>query len=72
VNKNAAPFLIMHGDKDDFVPIAQSEELDAALKKAGVEVTFQTITGAGHGFGIKTAELAKPITEFFDKHLKAK
>ena len=71
VNKNAAPFLIMHGDKDPLVPIHQSEELEAALKKAGVEVTFQAIAGAGHGFGAKTIELAVPIREFFDKHLKA-
>ena len=72
VSKNAAPCLIMHGDKDPLVPIHQSEELEADLKKAGVEVTFTVIAGAGHGFGSKSAELAQPIKEFFDKHLKGK
>jgi acetyl esterase/lipase len=49
VGKDAAPTLIMHGDKDNLVPISQSEELAAALKKAGVEVTFQVVKGNGHG-----------------------
>ena len=47
VSKDAAPMLIMHGDKDNLVPIGQSEELAAALKKAGVEVTFQVVKGNG-------------------------
>ncbi len=70
VNKNSAPFLIQHGDKDPLVPIAQSEELEEYLKKAGVEVTLQKIAGAGHGFGNKESEIAPPIKAFFEKHLK--
>lgn len=50
VSKNDPPFLIMHGDKDQMVPINQSELLVAALKKAEVKVTFETVRGAGHGF----------------------
>jgi putative heme-binding domain-containing protein len=71
VRKDAAPFLIMHGDKDRIVPYAQSEELAAALKKAGAQVTLKKIEGAGHG----GEEFASPenrrlIVEFFDKYLK--
>ena len=47
VSKDDAPFLIMHGDKDKLVPLSQSEVFTAALKKAGVEVTLQTLPGAG-------------------------
>ncbi len=43
------PFLICHGDADPLVPHHQSELLEAALKKAGVPVTFYTVKGAGHG-----------------------
>ena len=71
VSKNAAPFLIMHGDRDPAVPFNQSELLAAALKKAGVEVTLQPLQGAGHGgpaFG--TPENRRRIEEFFDRHLK--
>ena len=69
VTKDAAPFLIMHGDKDTTVPHHQSELLNEALKKAGVEVTFKTVEGAGHGFG--GPEITKTVQDFFDKHLKA-
>ena len=69
VSKDDPPFLIMHGDKDILVPIHQSQLLTEALKKAGVEVTFKTVEGAGHGFG--GPEIMKPVEEFFDKHLKA-
>ncbi len=71
VNKEAAPFLIMHGDKDRVVPYAQSVELAEALKKAGVDVTLKKIEGAGHGGPRFTStENRKLIVDFFDKHLK--
>ncbi len=70
VSKDAAPMLIMHGDKDNLVPISQSEELAAALKKAGVEVTFQVVKGNGHGGpDFLNPENRKRIVDFFDKHL---
>ena len=63
--------LIMHGDKDPLVPISQSEELAAALKKAGVEVTFQVVKGNGHGGpDFLNPENRKLILDFFDKHLR--
>ena len=48
IDKNDPPFLIMHGDKDDLVPHAQSVILAKALIDAGVEVTMKTIPGAAH------------------------
>ena len=68
VSKDAPPFLIMHGDKDPLIPLAQSQELDAALQKAGVDTTLFVVQGGGHGFG--GPELMKQVREFFDKHLK--
>lgn len=71
VTKDAAPFLIVHGDKDPLVPLGQSEELAAALKKVGVEVTLKVLPGAGHGGPVFTSpENFKMIVDFFDKHLK--
>jgi acetyl esterase/lipase len=49
VSPAAPPFLIVHGDQDPLVPYHQSQLLDAALRAAGVPVTFYTVTGAGHG-----------------------
>jgi acetyl esterase/lipase len=71
VSKDSPPFLILHGDRDNLVPYAQSVELTDLLTKAGVEVTLQRIPGAGHGgpaFGLPA--IARLTTAFFDKHLK--
>jgi len=68
ITKNAPPFLILHGDKDMTVPHNQSELLYEALKKAGVDVTFHTVKGGGHGFG--GPEINKMVAEFFDRVLK--
>jgi acetyl esterase/lipase len=43
------PFLLIHGDKDESVPFAQSEEMEKALKAAGVPVKLIRVEGAGHG-----------------------
>ncbi|BDI33694.1 hypothetical protein CCAX7_57450 [Capsulimonas corticalis] len=49
VSKSAPPFLIMHGDKDSLVPVAQSQELYDALKADGADVTLKIVAGAEHG-----------------------
>jgi dipeptidyl aminopeptidase/acylaminoacyl peptidase len=46
VTKDAAPFLIMHGDQDDVVPLAQSVKLAETLQRAGGEVTLQIYGGS--------------------------
>jgi acetyl esterase/lipase len=70
VSKDDPPFLIMHGDKDPLVPHHQSEILVEALKKAGVDVTFKTVEGAGHGFGGR--DIDAKVDAFFDRHLRKK
>jgi acetyl esterase/lipase len=71
VTKDDPPFLIVHGDTDPLVPHHQSEILEAALKKAGVPVTFYTVKGGGHG-GFKDPNVPKLTRDFFDKTLKNK
>jgi len=71
VTKDDPPFLIVHGDKDLTVPHNQSRLLYDALKKAGVQVKFHTVKGAGHG-RFKSPEVNKMVDNFFDKHLKGK
>lgn len=68
VSKDDPPFLIMHGDQDFTVPILQSQILAETLTKAGVDVTFRTIAGAGHGFGGR--DIFEEVGAFFDKHLQ--
>ena len=43
------PFLIVHGDKDRNVPMAQSVELMEALLKEGHEADFIKVKNADHG-----------------------
>jgi dipeptidyl aminopeptidase/acylaminoacyl peptidase len=70
VGKDSAPFLIMHGDKDNIVPLRQSELLADALKKVGVEVKLEVVKGSGHGGpGFNSPESRKLIEDFFAKHL---
>lgn len=71
VKKDAAPFLIMHGDKDDLVPLQQSQIFEAALKKSGVECTLTVLPGGGHdGPAFFTLPIMASILEFLDRHLK--
>jgi acetyl esterase/lipase len=71
ISKDAPPFLIVHGDKDPAVPMIQSELLDEALRKAGVESTLIRVVGGAHGGpGFINAENRKKIEAFFEKHLK--
>lgn len=77
IHKNAPPFLILQGDKDDIVPPIQSQEFYDKLKAAGVPATLVMVKNAGHGFvprggpiNPSALELAQTIAAFFDKHLK--
>ncbi|MGC4107931.1 MAG: alpha/beta hydrolase [Thermomicrobiales bacterium] len=49
VDAGDPPTLIVHGDQDTTVPIVESQELAVAMKAAGVNVTFETMPGRGHG-----------------------
>ncbi|MBC8165084.1 MAG: alpha/beta hydrolase [Bryobacteraceae bacterium] len=49
VQKDAAPFLIIHGENDPLVPLQQSQLLDSTLRKAGVESTLDVLPGSKHG-----------------------
>ena len=72
VSADDPPFLILHGDRDPLVPVGQSELLCEALRKAGVEVTFHKIVGAGHGGPqFNTPVVRAMVLAFLDEHLKA-
>lgn len=45
---DAPPFLLVHGTQDRFVPVAQSEQLHAALQAAGAECRLDLVEGADH------------------------
>ena len=73
VSKTAAPFLILHGDKDPLVPLQQSKILAVALTADGVEATLQIVPGGGHGGpGFNTPQVRQMMLDFANRHLKPK
>ncbi|MDR3710769.1 MAG: alpha/beta hydrolase [Capsulimonadaceae bacterium] len=71
VSKNSAPFLILQGDKDPLVSVAQSQELYDTLKASGVDATIKILPGAGHGGPQFFApEIISMVDDFFARELK--
>ena len=64
------PVLILHGDKDKIVPVAQSQLLHKAYQKAGLVSELHVLEGAGHGGPVFSDETRfRVIKEFLDEHL---
>ncbi len=51
VNSQAPPFLFIHGDKDEAVPLDQSIEMQKALKAVGVRADLIVVPNAPHATG---------------------
>ena len=66
----APPILLLHGDADEFVPIAQSEKLYQKLKAAGASVEYQVFEGEGHGLKGERAKADADVLDFFARQLK--
>jgi acetyl esterase/lipase len=73
VSNETVPFLIMHGDADTRLGIGQSRRFYQALRDAGVDVTFEVISGANHGSPeFDTDEAHALALGFLEKTLKAR
>jgi acetyl esterase/lipase len=73
VTKSSAPTLLVHGDKDDLVPLQQSELMIGKLKEAGVPCELVVKPGKGHGWrGPDFDKDMTTIADWFDKHLAKK
>lgn len=67
VSPDCPPMLIMHGEDDPTVPVAESILFHAALTAAGVDVDLHILPGQGHGL---PAELTQPtVLAFFRRVL---
>jgi len=74
VTDKAAAILLIHGDKDEPVPIEHSKKMLAALEKEKVPCKLIVVEGAGHGFTAKqNQEVVSPaLMEWFEKQLAEK
>ncbi|MFZ3330620.1 MAG: alpha/beta hydrolase [Candidatus Acidiferrales bacterium] len=70
VAKSNAPILIIHGTKDEMVPVAAADALDEALKKAGATVQFLRLD-SDHDFSDPAShrKLALETQSFFFHYL---
>jgi len=66
--KDAVPTLIIHGDKDKLVPLDQSRDLIAKLKRCDVVCELKVKEGMSHS-AFEAREYLPEIREWFDKHL---
>ncbi len=65
-----APILLIHGDSDTTVPIAQSQEMERALKAAGKPVEFIVLKGDDHhlSFGTTRLQMIEATVGFVEKY----
>jgi acetyl esterase/lipase len=68
VTPDDPPTLLIHGDKDDLVPLQQSEEILAKFKEAGVPAELIVKKDAGHGWKTIGFDLLT-CADWFDKYL---
>ncbi|SFI74551.1 alpha/beta hydrolase [Planctomicrobium piriforme] len=70
VTADDAPSLLIHGDKDELVPISHSHNFAAAAKEKNAPCEVLVIEGAGHGYNAKQNETVGPATiGWFEKYL---
>jgi acetyl esterase/lipase len=79
VSARSPPVLLLHGDADTLVPIAQSEAMKAALEAANVPVKLVRIPGGVHGADFGAAQRRADWPDYFgetvawlDRYLRGK
>ena len=77
VSSDDPPFLILHGENDELVPVSQSQILYDALLAKGIPATLVIVENAGHGFAPvggainpSRSEITGMVADFFDEYLK--
>jgi acetyl esterase/lipase len=71
VDKNDPPFFIVHGEKDNDVPVSQSMLLNSYLTIAGVKNEFTIVKDAPHyGPMFDTPEVREKLLRFLDEVLR--
>ena len=64
---------MIHGDKDELVPIDHSQKMLAALQGKKTTVELLTIEGAAHGFNAQhNLKVIPAMVGWFEKHLAKK
>jgi acetyl esterase/lipase len=77
ISPDDPPFLLLHGDMDETIPVTQSQIFHDRLVAGGVSSVYVVVHNAGHGFGAvggpidpPYATISKTILGFFDEYLR--
>ena len=74
VTKDDVPFLLVHGDADELVPLEHSRKMDEALRAVGVPSELVIVAGGGHGDFFRTqpgGEYWKRTESWLAEHLRS-
>jgi acetyl esterase/lipase len=69
IDTRTVPFLVIHGLRDDVVPIVQSRRLVSGLRMVGAEVEYTELPGAGHG-DLTWSRVGSAALTFLGRHLR--
>jgi carboxymethylenebutenolidase len=70
--RRLCPVLILHGEADPTVPVAEAYHLKEVLEKKNIPFEIQIYPGAGHGFsGEAWRDAGLRTLAFLNKHLAA-
>jgi acetyl esterase/lipase len=68
--KQVVPTLLLHGGRDNLVPVAQSKALKEKLESTGVPVELVVYPNEGHGwYGANLTDSYQRIELFLNKHV---
>jgi dipeptidyl aminopeptidase/acylaminoacyl peptidase len=77
IKPGTAPFLILHSEQDDAVPVEQAQVFLRILNEAGVPASLVIVKNANHNFkptgGViqpSRAEISSMMADFFETWLK--
>lgn len=65
VRRSMPPTMLIHGDQDWIVPVAQSKALHARLRELGVESRLVVVKGQNHAFPLTASQVAD-VAAFFN------
>ncbi|WP_144710266.1 alpha/beta hydrolase [Curtobacterium pusillum] len=68
VTSDTAPFFIGHST-DEFIPMWESQEFAATLRKHDVPVTFVAVEGTAHSIAQLDEAMSKRVVTFLRRHL---
>jgi len=74
LDRTSAPLLVLHGENDPLVPVAEAREVVTTLQRAGRTVDAHYYADEGHGFAKREnqIDMVQRIIAWFDRYLARK